>query len=39
VLRQAVDEDAEQQLEALVRVGVREVTGQDRAVRELRLWR
>jgi hypothetical protein len=26
VLRQAVDEDVEQQLEALVRVGVREVT-------------
>jgi hypothetical protein len=26
VLRQAVDEDVEQQLEALIRVGVREVT-------------
>jgi hypothetical protein len=36
MLRQAAHEDVEQQLEALVRVDVREVAGQDREVRELR---
>jgi hypothetical protein len=38
VLGQAADEDVEQQLEALVRVDVGEVLGQDREVRELRRW-
>jgi len=33
VLCQAAHDDVEQQLEALVRVGAREVTGQDREVR------